>query len=382
MIPAEIATTLLGRAFDGIAISEENRIVYVSDRLAAMTGYAAGEMLGRPPADFAMPGANARRVQVSVQSGREAVYVVQMRHKTGRVIDVEVRSIPYQHGDRSLRLSVFRDVTSQLEAEDKLAELRAQMLFSTKAKVLGEIANGIAHEINNPLSVIRAYTDILRDAIADASVRAYADRIDSTVTRVAQIVRSLAMYTRDSSPEAPVLASVESILRDVATLCETRMRREGVSLERLPVDGVLAVECQPVTVAQVLVNLLYNAADAVEQCASKWVRIGATDRGDEVELFVEDGGPGIPLADQSRIMQAFYTTKPPHRGTGLGLAVSRKIAESHGGDLRLDTEAPCTRFVLRLPKRQPAREPNDAFGLRIGLTSLEPRPRSFPRSSG
>lgn len=256
-------------------------------------------------------------------------------------------------------VTICQDIDAEKAAEDKLADMRAQMLFSSKASTLGEIANGIAHEINNPLSIIRAYTDVLRDDLSAeqgdrARFLAHVDKIDATVGRITQIVRSLVVFTRDTNHEPFRKVSVAALIRDTLTLCENRFRNARIELEQGEISDSIEVECRSVPLSQVLLNLFYNAADAVEGGQVRWVRVFAEDLGDEVVIGVEDSGPGVDPESRSKIMQPFYTTKPPHRGTGLGLAISRKIVESHQGTLILDSESPHTRFVVRVPKRQVA----------------------------
>ena len=116
--------------------------------------------------------------------------------------------------------------------------------------------------------------------------------------------------------------------------------------------GDILLECRPTQMAQVLLNLLTNAFDAVEKLEEKWVRIEARDGGETVEFAVVDSGAGLPEGIRDKVLQPFFTTKAVGKGTGLGLSIATGIIESHHGTLDVDTEAPNTRFVIRLPKRQ------------------------------
>jgi PAS domain S-box-containing protein len=260
-------------------------------------------------------------------------------------------------GEPKYFVTIMQDVTARKVAEEKLAMHRFEMLATSKTTALGEMASGIAHEINNPLAIIRAYTSVLRDALDSEPINredvvAHADKIDSTVARITQIVRSVVAFTRNTEYEAFQVMPLHAIVRDTIDLCETRFRASRIELKCAPIPEDLALECRPVPISQVLMNLLHNAADAVDGCPVKWIYIGVEDQGDSLTIRVEDSGPGVPLEMRDRIMHPFFTTKPSRRGTGLGLSISRKIVESHSGTLSLDPEAPYTRFVVRLPKSQ------------------------------
>lgn len=107
--------------------------------------------------------------------------------------------------------------------------------------------------------------------------------------------------------------------------------------------------CRPTEIAQVLLNLLNNAHDAIQDLPDKWITIEYKVRDGEVDIVVTDSGRGIPRSLQDRLFQPFFTTKPSGTGTGLGLSISSQIVKSHGGSIRLDTECENTRFIVSLP---------------------------------
>jgi C4-dicarboxylate-specific signal transduction histidine kinase len=150
---------------------------------------------------------------------------------------------------------------------------------------------------------------------------------------------------------------VVSIVKDTIELCGQRFRMSAIELVVDPIPDELRVDCRPAQITQILVNLLSNAHDAVERTAQPWVHIAVEVQGqspgDDVRLVVTDSGPGIPPEIAGRIMEPFFTTKAIGRGTGLGLSVSRGIAETHGGRLELDTRSARTRFVLTLRRSAP-----------------------------
>ena len=251
--------------------------------------------------------------------------------------------------ERALRL----DIAARERAERELAESRQAAINAAKMAALGEMSASVAHEVNNPLTVIllRAQRlDILaRTEVIDAAiVRKTAHDIDRTVERIRRIVDALRAFARqgDEDPLRPELLA--PIIEDTVELCAHRFRQRGVELRVDAIPDGLLVECRGTQITQVLLNLLSNAYDAVENQDERWVRITVDAQGVEVHIGVLDSGPGVPAEIAARIMEPFYTTKEIGRGTGLGLSLSKGIAEAHGGRLELDTRAHPTRFVLTL----------------------------------
>jgi C4-dicarboxylate-specific signal transduction histidine kinase len=262
------------------------------------------------------------------------------------------------------RIERRRDAGTCLEAvrpEGQAApEQRLKMIHASRLSSLGEMAASIAHEINNPLAIIRGRIQILADqaragAVPPDELLKACGKIEATATRIARIVAGMRALARDGAGDPFAPAPVASILHDTIELCQMRFRNHGVRIEVGAVDPELAIECRSVQVAQVLLNLMSNAYDACQETPAgqaRWIRIDVRDEGERVALAVCDSGPGVAPGARARLMQSFFTTKGPGKGTGLGLSVSRAIAEQHRGTLELDAASRFTRFVLRLPKRQ------------------------------
>lgn len=249
---------------------------------------------------------------------------------------------------------VYRDVTARKNAERTIERQRAQMAVAARLSALGEMAAGIAHEINNPLAIIRSSSQLLSSCLEkrapgfDQEVRLSA-KINDTTTRIAKIVSNLRSLGKADDKEPLVCCEVKSILHDTLELCAARFRENRVSLEVGAIPEGVSISCRPVMMVQVLLNLLNNAFDAVKDLAEKWVDVEVHHHGSEIEIYVTDSGEGIPQAIRDRIMEPFFTTKDVGSGTGLGLSLARTILERHGGTLSLMPEYRHTRFVVRLP---------------------------------
>ena len=239
-------------------------------------------------------------------------------------------------------------------AEDKVRAAQAHAAEGARLVALGEMSSGIAHEIRNPLTAIHlAATQIAERSDEPAYVAQLGQRIQRIVMRASRIIDALRSFARDASGDPFVATPVAQIVADSLELCGKRFADHGIELTVGAAPAGLVVECRAVQLAQVLVNLLGNAFDAVASAPERWVRIDVAAQGERLELAVTDSGPGIPAGAHLRIFEPFFTTKGPDRGTGIGLSLSRDLVAAHHGTLELDTAAPHTRFVIRLPLAQP-----------------------------
>jgi signal transduction histidine kinase len=253
--------------------------------------------------------------------------------------------------ERALRL----DIAARERAERELADSRQAAITAAKMAALGEMSASVAHEVNNPLAAIRLRAQRLdmlarNGAMDPAAVRKTAHDIDRTVDRIRRIVDALRAFARQGEEDPLRPERLAAIVEDTVELSHHRFHMAGIKLIVDPIPDTLLVLCRATQVAQVLLNLLSNAYDAVENRHDRWVRISVVAGDAEVQIAVSDSGPGVPPEIVDRIMEPFYTTKGIGRGTGLGLSLSEGIAAAHGGRLELDKRAQPTRFVLTLKR--------------------------------
>jgi signal transduction histidine kinase len=249
-------------------------------------------------------------------------------------------------------------------ADEKLLHARARAANSARLAALGEMSGGIAHEVRNPLAAIHlAATQIVERPQETTQVVQLAERISRIVMRASKIIETLRAFARDGTNDPFTRVPVQRILGDTIELCGKRVAEHGVELVVASISEEVVVECRPLQLSQVLMNLIVNAYDAVDSLPERWVRIDARCVDDCVEIAVTDSGTGINAAIQPRIFEPFFTTKPVDRGTGLGLSLSRTLMEAHRGTLLLDTTSPNTRFVMRLPAAEPVSQSHPTLGV-------------------
>lgn len=242
-------------------------------------------------------------------------------------------------------ITTFSDVTAEREKDFILRQ-------SAKMASLGAMAGGIAHEINTPLAAIRSSADLLLVRVKNGSPDSEAvakamNKIVGIVDRIAKVVQSMRVLSRDTKNDEFAVVSLRQVVDDAVSLCRDRLSANSaeifVNCDDLYFNGRSGEICQ------VVLNLIANSVDATLTSPQRWIRIDGVRHGESIVLSVTDSGPGIPNQVAARMMEPFFTTKPVGKGTGLGLSISRTIAADHKGTLYRDAQSQMTRMVLELP---------------------------------
>ncbi len=267
--------------------------------------------------------------------------------------------VSYDHAGRAASMTgVCWDVTERKRAEEEKILLEAQLRHQQKLESLGTLASGVAHEINNPLTGILNFAELIKIRASDNDrLTDYAERIVMETMRVAQIVQNLLAFARDET-SACSPARLIDIVDDTLTLTAAALRQDKIELTIAIPDDLPRICCRQQQIQQVLMNLLTNARDALNERypgvdADKTLTIAgarfAKDGKPWVRLTVENHGPAIPPEIIDRIFDPFFTTKPRDRVAGLGLSVSYGIVAEHGGSLTVESDEVRTQFHVDLP---------------------------------
>jgi two-component system, NtrC family, sensor kinase len=262
---------------------------------------------------------------------------------------VEVRS-----GDEFQELAeTFNAMAAALKKRDEMLREQAasKVMESERLALVGQLAAGVAHEINNPLTGIVTYSQLLLERTPEEGfTRSSLEKIVTQASRCRKIVRGLLDFSRQSKPdERP--CNINTVLQDCVALVAHQALFQNIEIVRNFGPDLPLVPMDPSQIQQVFLNLILNAAEAMPGGEGRLTMATRLDRsGESVEVEFRDTGCGIKQADLERIFEPFFTTKGPRRGTGLGLAISYGIVKEHRGTIRVEsTVGEGTTFVVRLP---------------------------------
>jgi signal transduction histidine kinase len=294
-----------------------------------LMGLGDAVLLSRLGVDFAVNGRNA----ILLVGGYFGLSFALLGYLLGSVIEARRRD--------QQAAAVIRTQMETIQAA------RARLAHSEKLAALGQLAAAIAHEVRNPLAVIRSAAQNLGDAVpaADAGGRRAATFITAEIDRLNNVVSSLLAFARPLQMQVgPV--TVHALFDRALLLARDELEAKRVRVERHPAAALPPVDADPDLISQVLLGLLHNAGEAVPPDGTVILEARAADGA--VEIDVADTGPGVAPELRERIFEPFFTTRT--RGTGLGLAIARQIVEAHAGSIRVgDRLGGGARFTLRLP---------------------------------
>ncbi len=275
----------------------------------------------------------------------------EMRRADGTVFPVEVAVTSAEANGETFYTSQVRDMTSVREMEEELEAKRNELFQSEKLAALGSLLAGVAHELNNPLSVVIGRASMLRDLSEDEKVKSSGEKILDAAQRCARIVRSFLAMARQR-PIQKEVSDLNALVAAAVELVNYNLTKESVELQLNLKEDLPTLSLDPDQITQVTVNLIVNACHAMsDQESRRLIRISTDylEAGDQIVLAVEDSGPGVPDDIRKRVFDPFFTTKQVGKGTGLGLSVSQGMIEAHGGTLGLSESilgGACFRITL------------------------------------
>ena len=352
-------------------------ITFVSDNVTALTGFTPQEIIGNPRSWLSQVHPDdVDRLTEETSCLLEKGHLVceyRLRHKSGetRWIHDEMRLIRAR-GPRPEIMGSWLDITERVQseegrrhAESELESQRALTMRSDRLRSLGEMAAGIAHELNQPLAGVRGKAEHILLGVErgwDLSPETLKDRVKGIVEqadRMVHIIEHVRMFAREAGQPKMTPVHVNDVVNSAVELLGAQFRSHGVHLTTDLAAELPVVTANPFSLEEVLLNLLTNARDAVEAAQEAAMNQGkvqirtelrAGEARRRVRIEVVDNGGGVPREDLERVFEPFYTTKDPDKGTGLGLSVSKSIVELLGGRIWMDSVSGSeTRVSIVLP---------------------------------
>lgn len=340
---AQFLRSLLDTIPTAICVVEYDtrRVLSTNRAFLALVGRTADDVLGaQHPYPWWADG------ESSSPNGAGEPYPRLYRHRDGTPVPVEIElhDLTCNDGRIYAQIGIISDLSERHRFERQLAQ-------SGKLAAIGELAAGVAHEVNNPLFAILGLVEfLLMDAEPGTKTHERLQMIQSTGLEIKEIVRALLDFARESSDDFAVVA-LDDVIRETVRLIHKTTAGHGVEIVEELGGGPFLVDGSSNQLKQIILNLVSNARQAMPTGGT--VRIAVTADDDAVTAVVRDNGPGIAPEHLQRIFEPFYTTKRDQGGTGLGLSVSVGIAENHSGSLTAAStpgEGAC--FTIRLPRHR------------------------------
>jgi len=338
IVEANPLPMIITRISDGV-------IVYANLQAAEMMRMPVEALTGSRAADhYAEPRMREVVLKAVREGGRIDLLEMQFRRPDGTVFPLAMVGRPITYRWQACIVTGLQDLSDWRRLQQALHQ-------SEKLSAMSSLLAGVAHELNNPLSIVLAQAALLEEMAADDGVRARADRILAAAERCSRIVRSFLAIARERPPEHRAVALAE-VIRSALDITAYGLRSSGIEVELdLPPD-LPPARGDADQLSQVFMNLVVNAQQALQEVDGprRLAIAGRRRDGGRVQVTVRDTGPGVPAAIRSRVFDPFFTSKPVGSGTGIGLSVCLGIVAAHGGTLELHDEGPGATFVLTLPE--------------------------------
>ncbi len=326
-------------------------VLYASPGAEELLGLTQDKMVHEPVKQF-LPDENSWiSITASLRRGQPVnLKEVQLRRNSGIMLAtaLSARRISYQDED-AMVIGLY-DLTERKDAEAQIARQQEALQQSEKMAALGGLLAGVAHELNNPLSVIVGQSTLLIESAQEPKVVTRGEKIFKAADRCSRIVKSFLALARRKPPERKAVA-INEVVHSALELLGYQMRTENVEVNLELEDHLPDINGDGDQLTQVVTNLVMNAIQAMQTVQGvRRLTVASRYGADQVVLSVSDTGSGIPPEIRSRIFEPFYTTKSNQGGTGVGLSLCLNIVDAHGGSISLeDTPGGGATFVVSLP---------------------------------
>ncbi|MCB4756604.1 MAG: CHASE domain-containing protein [Elusimicrobia bacterium] len=333
-------------------VDAEGRYTYSSPVVVNILGYQPEEIIGKHFYDFFLPNEKEQLLpkckEAFARKEKFLNFVNKNLHKDGHEVTLETTGMPVvgTAGNLVGYRGVDRDITER-------KKLEAALLQSEKLSAVGQLAGGMAHEINNPLGIILGFVQSIKFQVSsDPSLATALEFIEKEALRCKELVHNLLVFSRSSQQDQQEEVDIKNAVEESLSLILAQSRVKDIELIKDLRDGLPSIVANKNQIQQIIINLCNNAMDAMPEKGTLTVR---TDRlqkngSDWIVVEVSDTGAGIPEEIQSRIFEPFFTTKEVGKGTGLGLSLVFEIVQRHKGTIDVKSEVgKGTTFTVFLP---------------------------------
>jgi two-component system NtrC family sensor kinase len=344
-----------------ISADRDGNILLMNQAAEDLFGYPMEEAIRTKNAEDFYPFGKAREIMTKLKNknfggeGRLSATRVDVVNAAGEVVPVEMTANLIYEGDKEVASTgIFYDLREKIAAEKKLKEILIQIAQSEKMASLGQLAAGVAHEINNPLTGILLYSNLALERLDEKDlVRKYLESVLDDTGRCRDIVKKLLTYSRQASPTKEIF-QVNSLVSHSLNLIRDQELFLNITLVKEISDDMMLIHADKNQLSQVFINLIMNAIDAMEKKGTLTFRTYRNKPDKKVYIEVSDTGCGISKEHLSKIFDPFFTTKETGKGTGLGLSTSYGIIIENGGQIFIkETSSKGTTFLIELPLYTP-----------------------------
>jgi PAS domain S-box-containing protein len=336
---------------------ETGKIIDLNRQASETLGYSREELIGKTASQFdpAVNEVAIQRMRERLEAGDLVAFESINRRKDGTTFPVEVRVTPLLYGGHRYALSVARDISERKRAEqerERLRQMEEDLARINRVSMMGELTASLAHEIKQPIAAAVSNAEaclqwLAREQPDLAEVREAATEMVNEARRAAEIMTRVRSLFRKEETKREVL-DVNEVVADAVFLIREEADRRAIPVRTVIDSDLPRISADRVQLRQVLINLMLNGLEAMNGAGSELVIRSHRDQEGSPRISVSDTGMGLPAGAADKIFDAFFTTKP--QGTGMGLAISRSIIESHGGRLWASAnEGPGATFYFSLP---------------------------------
>lgn len=356
--------SVLDTAVNGIVVIDDHgRILVFNKACEELFGYRSAEMIGKNVSAI-MPKRYADHhdgyLKNYMDTGERKIIgigrIVEGQHRNGTLIPLELSVGEAKTPVGRQFIGILRDLRAQLESEERLNQLQAQLVHMARVNAMDEMGAALAHELNQPLTAVMLYLQAVsrsakREVDAGTMNKDLVDILDRAVReadRAGKIIQRMRQFVEKREPDRQPI-DLARLVDEAVEFTMIGMRVRDVEIERHHAADLPDVQVDPVQIQQIIVNLLRNALQAVADSPIREVTVETAMAGTRIACSIEDSGSGVPETALPDLFKAFASGKKG--GMGLGLAISKSIAQSHGGDLVVDPggDGRGARFTLYLP---------------------------------